>query len=310
MKKSIMLCLVSLCASLLYAQSSNAKFIDSPSWVLQGEGQVAAAPVATKAPASGATKAPASVSAPAKTTTASTASKSSTGSKSVAGSKSAPAAVVKGPQQEGFLHIGVYVMPAINWVGNVSDGYKRDGVTGMVTPTIMVDMRIIRRLFGGVGISFNTLGGRLSAQGTEDLRQHTSSYNFSYIEIPFRLKLKTPNFGESKGSLFLSAGASVGFGVNYKYKDVYENISLPTQFGNKEGTLTVTGKMKKDAKLANFSIIGQLGYNYQIVKHFNLIVGVEYRYACVDPIKDNRKFNLKDLAFHNHQIGLMLGIMF
>lgn len=306
MKKSIMLCLVSLCASLLYAQSSNAKFIDSPSWVLQGEERVAPAPLAaqtaTPVATSVATKTPVSAPAPA--------TKSSASSKSSAGSKSAPAPVVKGPKQEGFLHVGIYVMPAINWVGNVSDGYKRDGVTGMVTPTIMVDMRIIRRLFGGVGISFNTLGGRLSAQGTEDLRQHTSSYNFSYIEIPFRLKLKTPNFGESKGSLFLSAGASVGFGVNYKYKDVYENISLPTAFGNKEGTLTVTGKMKKDSKLANFSVIGQVGYNYQIVKHFNLMIGVEYRYACIDPIKDNRKFNLKDLAFHNHQIGLVLGIMF
>ncbi|MDE7101712.1 MAG: hypothetical protein K2O37_02845, partial [Bacteroidales bacterium] len=126
---------------------------------------------------------------------------------------------------------------------------------------------------------------------------------------PFRLKLKTPNFGESKGSLFLSAGASVGFGVNYKYKDVYENYTA-SNLGNQVGTLLVTGKMKKESKLANFSIIGQVGYNYQIVKHFNLILGVEYRYACVDPIKNNNKLNLKDLAFHNHQIGLMLGIMF
>lgn len=302
MKKSIMLCLVSLCASLLYAQSSNAKFIDSPSWVLQGEESVSsgAKVSATKA-------APVSVQSSAQASATTTAKASSSSS---AAAKAAPTPVPKGPKQEGFLHVGIYVMPAINWVGNVSDGYKRDGVTGMVIPTVMVDMRIIRRLFGGVGISFNTLGGRLSAQGTEDLMKHTSSYNFSYIEIPFRLKLKTPNFGETKGSLFVSAGASVGFGVNYKYKDVYENISLPTQFGNQEGTLTVTGKMKKDAKLANFSVIGQVGYNYQIVSHFNLIIGVEYRYACIDPIKDNRQFNLKDLAFHNHQIGLMLGIMF
>lgn len=297
-----MLCLVSLCASLLYAQSSNAKFIDSPSWVLQGEESVSsgAKVSATKA-------APVSVQSSAQASATTTAKASSSNS---AAAKAAPTPAPKGPKQEGFLHVGIYVMPAINWVGNVSDGYKRDGVTGMVIPTVMVDMRIIRRLFGGVGISFNTLGGRLSAQGTEDLMKHTSSYNFSYIEIPFRLKLKTPNFGETKGSLFVSAGASVGFGVNYKYKDVYENISLPTQFGNQEGTLTVTGKMKKDAKLANFSVIGQVGYNYQIVSHFNLIIGVEYRYACIDPIKDNRQFNLKDLAFHNHQIGLMLGIMF
>lgn len=302
MKKSIMLCLVSLCASLLYAQSSNAKFIDSPSWVLQGEESVSSG-----AKASATKAAPVSVqySAQAPATTTAKASSSSS-----AAAKAAPTPVPKGPKQEGFLHVGIYVMPAINWVGNVSDGYKRDGVTGMVIPTVMVDMRIIRRLFGGVGISFNTLGGRLSAQGTEDLMKHTSSYNFSYIEIPFRLKLKTPNFGETKGSLFVSAGASVGFGVNYKYKDVYENWPLPPAFGNESGTMTVTGKMKKDAKLANFSVIGQVGYNYQIVSHFNLIIGVEYRYACIDPIKDNRQFNLKDLAFHNHQIGLMLGIMF
>lgn len=295
MKKSIMLCLVSLCASLLYAQSSNTKFIDSPSWVLQGEGR--------------ATDVPSAVPLATRTATETAGSKSSTASKTVAGSKSAPAPVAKGPKQEGFLHVGLYFMPAINWVGNVSDGYKRNGVTGMVTPTIMVDMRIIRRLFAGVGVSFNTLGGRLQAQGTEALRARTSSYRLSYVEIPFRLKLKTPNFGESKGSLFISAGASVGFGVNYKYKDVYENYTA-SNLGNQVGTLLVTGKMKKESKLANFSIIGQVGYNYQIVKHFNLILGVEYRYACVDPIKNNNKLNLKDLAFHNHQIGLLLGIMF
>lgn len=303
-----MLCLVSLCASLLYAQSSNAKFIDSPSWVLQGEEREVSVAKATPVQAPAQAPVKSSAQAPVQAS-ASTAAKTS-GSKSAA-AKAAPTPVPKGPKQEGFLHVGLYVMPALNWVGNVSDGYKRDGVTGMVTPTVMVDMRIIRRLFGGVGISFNTLGGRLEAQGTGDFgKKHTSSYNFSYIEIPFRLKLKTPNFGESKGSLFVSAGASVGFGVNYKYKDVYKDVTLSNTYGKDAVTLQVTGKMKKDAKLANFSVIGQVGYNYQIVSHFNLIIGVEYRYACIDPIKDNRDFNLKDLAFHNHQIGLLLGIMF
>lgn len=305
MKKSIMLFLVSLCASLLCAQSSSAKFIDSPSWVLKGEG-AAPATVSGAVPAvrRNEVSEPVPVAEPAVSKTTAKAASPATSSKSAAtpGGKS--------PRTEGFLHVGVYVLPALNWVGNVSDGYKRDGVTGMFSPTVMVDMRLIRRLFVGVGVSFNTLGGRLEAQATENLGTHTSSYRFSYIEIPFRLKFKTPNFGDSKGALFLSAGASVGFGVNYKYKDVYSNWSLPAEFGNEIGTLLVTGKMKKDSKLANFSIIGQLGYNYQIAKHFNLVIGVEYHYACIDPIKEGRKFNLKDLAFHNHQIGLLLGIMF
>lgn len=292
MKKSIMLCLVSLCASLLHAQSGNAKFIDSPSWVLGGEER------AVSAPAPAAVSAPATAKAPvASSSTAKTAS-----------SKSASSAAGKSPKQEGFLHVGIYVVPGLNWVGNVSDGYKREGVTGMLTPVVMVDMRIIGRLFAGVGASFNTMGGRLQTEVTEKVSR-TSSYKLSYIEIPFRLKYKTPNFGDTKGSLFLSAGASVGFGVNYKYKDVYQNVFL-TEIGNQTGSFLVEGKMKQESKLANFSIIGQVGYNYQIVKHLNLVVGVEYHYACVDPIKGNNKFNLKDLAFHNHQIGLLLGIMF
>ena len=67
-------------------------------------------------------------------------------------------------------------------------------------------------------------------------------------------------------------------------------------------------KIKEDRKLANLSAVGQIGVNYQIGRRLNLLVGIEYHYGFIRPLKKGETHPWPD--FNNQQIGLVLGIMF
>ena len=332
MKKQLIVLIVSLCTSFAFAQSGNARFIDSPSWILAGNNSGTAT---GKAGIEAGKSEPAS-------TVVEPGKREKAGHEAAAGAedKPIPASSAKEPgrrqgeassraaasaaasQGGGFLHLGVYLTPMFNWLGSVSEPYQRTGISFCATPTVMLDMRFFRLFYLGVGASFNTVGGKIGypelklpspvASSSTVTVGHSRVYEFSYVEVPVRVKLQTPNFSGSRGSLFLSAGANLGFGVRYKYRDIYENILVQTgDMGYRSGRFQAEGKMREDAKLVNVSVVGQIGYNHQIARRLNLVIGLEYHYGAIQPMK-NESGNLlaSKPEFHNHQIGIILGIMF
>lgn len=314
-----MILAVSLCASLLCAQSGNAKFIDSPSWILSGQGGgETGSEKGEKESGMGEKR----VEARNEEASFPWVAASGQGVSVRTGNGASSGKASERPSNEGFLHFGIYVVPTFNWLGAVAEPYERTGLSCSVAPTLMFDMRLFRRFYLGVGASFNTLGGKMeypeltfpTAQDPSKTYSvtHTRIYDFSYVEIPVRIKLQTPDFSGSKGSMFFSAGVNAGFGVLYKYRDRYENIVVATgDMGDRSGTFQLKGQMKEDTKLMNFSLVGQMGYNHQISKRLNLILGVEYHYGAIQPMKKesgNQVGNWPE--FHNHQVGIVLGIMF
>ncbi|MCM1042469.1 MAG: PorT family protein [Bacteroides sp.] len=307
MKSPVLSIFVLMCMSFAYAQSGNTRFIDSPSWVLANGAQAAglsAEEVGERSVRSD----------------SQTKNQNITEEKSIKGqteySQGGRAEEAKpgkkksvepsNPKKEGFLHIGVYATPVLNWLGSIDKPYSRSGVNFCVTPTVMLDMRMIGRLYLGVGAAFNTFGGRVKNPGVGNVKYETS-YSFSYVEIPVRVKWQTRNFADSKGSLFLSAGLNLGFGVSYKYKDIYDG-PITINGSTMDGVFKYKGKMKKDSRLANLAGVAQFGYNYQIARRVNLIMGVEYHYGFVRPVKKNH--SLGKPSYNNQQIGLLLGVMF
>lgn len=295
MNRALTLILVLLLGTCLLAQSSNSKFIDSPSWILAGEGSLDGMP--SPVPAMPGEK--------------------SSGSKAGAGRGNAmQASSARGsrnpssPSDEGFLHIGIYVTPTLNWLSSVDKGdngtklYERTGSNFAATPTVMLDMRLFRRFYVGVGVAYNTWGGKISLiNGEHDFKR---SFSFSYVEVPVRVKLQTRNFADSRASMFFSVGANLGFGVDYFYRDKYKDLGITSPVSATGDFVTQKYPLKEDSKLANFSVAGQIGVNYQIGRRMNFLIGIEYHYGFVRPLKEHAA----GPDFNNQQIGLVLGFMF
>ena len=294
MKRPVFSIFVLLCISFAYAQSGTARFIDSPSWLLAKEGNDSRS--VTTIPDSRGRAGKETVS-----TAAAPTEKPAKKKKDIPPSK---------PSEEGFLHVGIYATPVINWLSSISKPASRSGVNVSATPTVMFDMRMIGRLYLGVGASFNTIGGKLRLSDTMGLT-HTRSTWISYVEIPVRLKWQTRNFTNSRGSIFVSAGLNLGFGVLYKEKDTYEGKISINGIPSIEGVFKTTNRMEKDnRRLANVAGVAQIGYNYQLAKRINLIIGVEYHYGFVRPVKSSKQYRLDKPSYNNQQVGLVLGVMF
>ena len=302
MNRALTLILALLFGTCLLAQSSNSKFIDSPAWVLAGEGNLddMPSPVAAVSPSQSQNrheKTAASVNKAANGASSKTSASSRGGGRST---------------NEGFLHVGIYVTPTLNWLSSVDKNdaggrrYERTGSNFSATPTVMLDMRLFRRFYLGVGVAYNTWGGKISAiNGEYDFKR---SFSFSYLEIPVRVKIQTRNFSESRASMFFSAGANLGFGVRYAYTDKYTDLSISDPISATGDFITAPRKIKENRKLANLSAVGQIGVNYQFGRHLNLLVGIEYHYGFIRPLKENADNEWPD--FNNQQIGLVVGIMF
>lgn len=301
MKRFVLVLSIVLWTSFVCAQSNTTQFIDSPSWVLAKEKETARQPVVQvqnrEQPKSQEQISNRVNSGSQNTPAAKTKSKSSQGMAPIS------------PKKEGFFHVGIYIAPVVNWLSSLNSPYKRSGVNMCATPTVMLDMRMIGRLYLGVGVAYNTIGGRVDFP-TVDKLKHERSYMFSYIEVPVRLKWQTPNFGSSRSSLFISGGLNLGFGVDYKYKDIYTG-PLNTSLGVLDGVFKVKNTMKKESKLANLAAVAQFGYNYQILPRVNLIIGVEYHYGFIRPVKKGKYVDgVGKPIYNNQQCGLVLGVMF
>ena len=296
MKRPVFSIFVLLCISFAYAQSGTARFIDSPSWLLAKEGSDSRSVTTIPDSRERADKETLS-------TAAAPTEKPAKKKKDIPPSK---------PSEEGFLHVGIYATPVINWLSSVSKPVSRSGVNMCVTPTVMFDMRMIGRLYFGVGASFNTIGGKLRLSDTMGLT-HTRSTWISYVEVPLRLKWQTRNFTNSRGSVFLSAGLNLGFGVRYWEKDTYEGMISIAGMSPVEGVFKTHQRMEKESRrLVNVAGVAQIGYNYQLAKRINLIIGVEYHYGFVRPVKNQKQYQyrLDKPSYNNQQVGLILGVMF
>lgn len=311
MKKPLALYLALLLGSFGgMAQNGNSGFIDSPSWVLAQKGTRNGGAEASGQALAVDTK---TTSRPQPAGTVRTAPAPLSNREEKSSDKKVKA---DGPKRngkgEGFFHIGIYVAPVLNWTSSVTGPYKRSGVTACGVPTVMLDFRIIRRFYVGAGVSLNTYGGKVKYTGQTladgmAVSDYERTYTFSYIDIPVRLKLQTPNFAGSRSSMFFSAGLNFGFGVSYKYKDSYKG----TVDGIGGGTFEQEGRMKKDSKAADISAVGQIGVNVQLLKRLNVVVGVEYHYGMIKPLKNNSTIIQNSYpGFNNQQLGLVVGVMF
>lgn len=312
MKSPVFSIFILLCVSFAYAQSGNTRFIDSPSWVLAKE-EKTALPVAVPAPREKNALGSMAQTADGKPQSANPKKTQNPPPNKPAepvASKPEKSIPPSRPGQEGFLHIGIYATPVINWLSSIDKPYSRSGVNVNLTPTLMFDMRFIGRLYFGVGLALNTFGGRLHLTEINNLK-HERSYSFTYLEVPVRVKWQTRNFANSRGSVFFSGGFNAGFGLKYKYKDIYKGpISINGSV--MDGVFKYKGREEKETRrLMNVAGVLQFGYNYQVARRANLIIGVEYHYGFVRPIKAKKfYYTLDKPSYNNQQVGLLLGVMF
>lgn len=312
MKSPVFSIFILLCVSCAYAQSGNTRFIDSPSWVLAKEEKMAS-PVVV--PATQKKNNPGSIEQaadgkPQKSNPKKTQNPPPKKPVEPVASKPEKSIPPSRPSQEGFLHIGIYATPVINWLSSIDKPYSRSGVNVNLTPTLMFDMRFIGRLYFGVGLALNTFGGRLHLKEIDNLK-HERSYSFTYLEIPVRVKWQTRNFANSRGSVFFSGGFNTGFGLKYKYKDIYKGL-IEINGSKLDGVFKYKGREEKETRrLMNVAGVFQFGYNYQVARRVNLMIGVEYHYGFVRPIKEKKfYYTLDKPSYNNQQVGLLLGVMF
>ncbi len=308
MKSPLIPIFILFCVSFTYAQGTT-RFIDSPSWVLAKEGKGGAVMVQETETVSGKMEQPV-IGKPKTVNPPKTQNPPPKETAEPAASKPEKSIPPSKPSQEGFLHIGIYATPVINWLSSIDKPYSRSGVNVNLTPTLMFDMRFIGRLYFGVGVALNTFGGRLHLTEIGKVK-HERSYSFTYLEIPIRVKWQTRNFANSRGSIFLSGGFNAGFGLKYKYKDIYKG---PISVGGQvlDGVFKYKGREEKETRrLMNVAGVLQFGYNYQVARRTNLIIGVEYHYGFVRPIKSKKfHYTLDKPSYNNQQVGLLLGVMF
>ncbi len=153
------------------------------------------------------------------------------------------------------------------------------------------------------GINYNTYGGyAFDNQSLKDTT--TSKFNYSQIEVPLGLKIKTPALGRI--SYFLQGGLTSGFVLTAieKHKKLYSN-----QVSNPIDIYYLTNP-------TNAGFLISVGSELKITKKFKLIGEIAYKRDFTNTadskayINSGRYTNTSDLEVYPGRMEFSLGFLF
>jgi len=232
------------------------------------------------------------------------------------------------------VRFGAYFAPTIAWM-HPTTGKSDNGLYSVSSEGsklgymwgLMMDYYFAENYAFSTGFNLNTGGGIISTKYvgpaavgstyvTSNVYNTKFNYNLQYLEVPFNLKLRSDELGQSGVSIFGQIGVSVGFNLAKKatYTVTYSDSTgtiLTEQAGNKEklrGTLAVPP--------VAFALNVGAGLEYPITEKMSIYGGIFFNNGFAPDATNPGNYDLgylgsfKDGNTRLNNFAIRLGIFF
>jgi hypothetical protein len=172
------------------------------------------------------------------------------------------------------IKLGLRVAPNIGWMNSDAKHYTNDGISGGITIGFVSEFYFLEHYAFSTGFNFMFLNGKLKYPDIQLLEGKTikdegvlsRKYNFTYLEIPLMLKMKTKEFG--KFDFYVQIGFGTGFRLKTKSRDTFQ----PT---NQESVTDKNEITNKTAQIRESVLIGT-GTEFHVDESTTLLLGFSY----------------------------------
>ncbi|MDP4266554.1 MAG: outer membrane beta-barrel protein [Bacteroidota bacterium] len=222
------------------------------------------------------------------------------------------------------VRVGLSVSPAIAWFTKVDGGsnesYSNDGARLNFGAGLNIDIPFLTKHISILtGVNIDYCGGKIQSQnsqafintfkdaykniyqGLDTAKPNTfnvlSKYKFQYIEIPFMLKMKTPEIGAF--TYFLQAGLGTSINIGAKADFEFTNIT------NAHETYNISDKSVSDHILfLRESLLVGAGFEFSIASGTSLIFTANFNNGFINSLRKT------DLIQKSNLVSISAGVLF
>lgn len=194
------------------------------------------------------------------------------------------------------VRIGIIATPGLSWLQNTNVDLENKGVSFAFGYGIHAEFKFTKYIYLTTGLTQNNFGGKVefkedvrlqfttSDAGTETTNFATvknRSYTFNSIELPLKLKLKTPEIG------YFTYFVELGVNANVIYKATAKDNNV---FDLSNSAVTTEDLEKIDANNeTNWYRAGSLvniGFEYNFVGNTSLLVSANWSRSFTSVLRD------------------------
>lgn len=210
------------------------------------------------------------------------------------------------------VRLGIYGGIGLSWMKPKTTDFESLGSRMSYTYGLLIDYNFTKNYTFSSGVSFNSLGGKLSYPNNYKFNDTTTingmldrSYRINYIEIPTMLKLKTNQMGYF--TYFAQMGVRHNFRVsstgidNFSYIDV-NNIEVETP----ENEIDIQDYTSFYRLSFNFGF----GAEYAISQTFSAFAFIGYDNGLTNSLSNTPAINGDKASAMLNQFGLTVGFLF
>lgn len=201
------------------------------------------------------------------------------------------------------IAVGLKISPSINWIDVVNTDAHAEGASLKFSGGGVICYKVLPNISLVSGINYSSFGGYVSdSKSVLNNRNANFSVNYSEIEVPLEIKLKTNK--TNKTDFFLQGGVTVGFLVNAAEKSypLVANAS-PNYFQIN----SLTNKLRLGYTVGT-------GIDYSIGKRTSLFGLICYKSTLTNVAKSNEYMSegryLTPLQLYPGCMEFSVGIMF
>jgi hypothetical protein len=209
-------------------------------------------------------------------------------------------------QRESAFKMGIRVAPGLDWMSMNTEGYDNDGIRGGFAAGLTADIYFTKNYAISTGLSFNFLNGKQVYKDTFSLQgvhymQVNRKYNFSYLEIPVMIKMKTNPFGAF--SFFAQAGIGTGFRIRTTVTDKFTKTSGEETENDPVNYSAYTTVIRE-------AIIAGIGTEISIDKSSRILVGLNYNNSLNNMFSSVSSINGQEEDGRINFLELNIGFLF
>jgi len=181
--------------------------------------------------------------------------------------------VVTTAQKTSSVKLGLRVAPAIGWINPNASDYESEGMRAGISAGLVSDFYFTDHYAISTGFSFLFPSGKLSYPARYDVDDIpmsgslTRQCNFTYLEIPFMVKMKTNSFGMM--SFFGQIGFGTGFRLKATAKDHFTPDLTPGQSVSEEQDINSSTTLMRESVLAGVGVEYKLDASTRLFGGFN-----------------------------------------
>lgn len=172
------------------------------------------------------------------------------------------------------VKLGLRVSPDIGWMNSDAKHYNNDGITGGISLGFVSEFYFLEHYAFLTGFNFMFLNGKLKYPDIQLLEGKTvkdegtlsRKYNFTYLEIPLMLKMKTKEFGK------FDFYAQIGFGTGFRLKARSRDSFQPTN----QDAVTDKNDITNKTTMIRESVLFGIGTEFHVDESTTIVLGFSY----------------------------------